>query len=194
MRFQPESLASLTRPRLVQPNSSGLLLVVAGEAEAQNYAVDPQFARLVAHTTADAVQLLPREHPDLVVIDGDEPVVDCCAVCAAAKALASAKVLVATDTVQRVPAVIKAGCDAVLLKPFAPNLFVARLSRMLRESSPSRPEPASNGSNGTNRHWPDTVCPNCGGRGATSFDFASYRRAWYACLACDSVWLGRRQE
>ena len=34
----------------------------------------------------------------------------------------------------------------------------------------------------------------CQSNGATSFEYSSYRRMWYACLACDAVWLGPRQE
>lgn len=139
---------------------------------------------------------------DLALADGDG-----LEICRAAKAgQPRPSVLVATANVDRVPHAIKAGCDAVLLKPFAPNLLVARLGRLLRAADLSqRIQHARRRSlrlfaergrlgPGTNVYWPMTRCPYCKNEGATSFDFSSYRRAWYACLACDKVWIGDRQE
>jgi len=94
------------------------------------------------------------------------------------------------------PAALKAGCHAILLKPFAPNLAAGRIGRLSRELpmgvTSSRSTPAVQ--YGTNRAWAATHCPECDTAAATSFEFASYRRMWYACLACDHVWLGPRQE
>ena len=94
-------------------------------------------------------------------------------------------------------AALKAGCHAVLLRPFAPNLLAARLGRLSREI-PTTPNAlrglAALQLVGTNRVWPDTQCPTCHAGGAVSFEFSSYRRMWYACLGCDHVWLGPRQE
>jgi hypothetical protein len=47
---------------------------------------------------------------------------------------------------------------------------------------------------GTNTNWPQTHCPYCQHLGVTSFDHASYRRDWYACLSCTRVWMAKRQE
>jgi hypothetical protein len=83
------------------------------------------------------------------------------------------------------------------LKPFAPNLVAARIGRLSREL-PLTPvavrAAAVMQQTGTNRVWPETHCPKCQTPAATSFEFESYRRMWYACLACDAVWLGNRQE
>jgi len=130
-----------------------------------------------------------------------------------------AAVLVTTSHVERVPDAIAAGCDSVLLKPFAPNLLHARIGRLLRDRSAailarnhreqssalrSRAHDAIAKSQhlvgrsaafaGTNRTWPNSHCPYCDHEGVTSFEYASHRRAWYACLSCRKVWLAKRQE
>ena len=175
------------------PEVSPVLLLAVDPADAQTYS-SGAFTRLVAQSTADAVQRLNRERPRIVVIDWDVAHLDGAAICAAAAALPATSVLVTTASTERVPAILKAGCHAVLLKPFARNLLAARLGRLLRER-PVRNALASRGADsGTNRVWPGTTCPQCHTAGATSFDFSSHRRAWYACLACESVWLGARQE
>jgi DNA-binding response OmpR family regulator len=129
-----------------------------------------------------------------------------------------AAVLVTTSHVESVPDVL-AGCDSVLLKPFAPNLLYARIGRLLRDRSAAilarNHRAQSNGLRsrahdaiaksqhlvgrsavfvGTNRTWPNSHCPYCDHEGVTSFEYASHRRAWYACLTCRKVWLARRQE
>ena len=97
------------------------------------------------------------------------------ALCRDAKAATSAPaILVTTDDVRTVPALLAAGCDGVLLKPYPPHLLYMRIQRMLHR--PAAEVPAQ-------------VCPRCGHPGATWFEFASHRRAWYACLACNEVWL-----
>ena len=54
-------------------------------------------------------------------------------ICRLAKALVvPSTVLVMTSVVELVPGAIVAGCDAVLLKPFAPNLLLSRLARLKR--------------------------------------------------------------
>ncbi len=146
-----------------------------------------------------ARQHLTRNPPALVITElalGGISGVD---VCRQAKALAvPSTVLVTTSDVSQVPDAIEAGCDGVLLKPFAPNLLHARIGRLLRgrltdlrAHGQARVAP---GSTGTNRHWPETPCPSCNRDGVTSFEFSSHRRSWYACLHCKQVWVGRRQE
>ena len=127
--------------------------------------------------------------------------------CRAVKALPRPPaVLVVTDDRQLVPDAIDAGCDGVLLKPFPPNLLFARLGRLLRARSAalrlgeasSRSRQLSGSSRArygtTIQHWPDLACPHCDRQGVTSFDFASHRQAWYACLACRDVWTGKRHD
>ncbi len=156
-----------------------------------------------------ALEFMRRAAPALVVSDlalDNGPGMN---VCAAAKALpVPATVLVTTTEPTLVPEALAAGCDGVLLKPFAPNLLIARISRLLRDRSTQLRLQAARTlgksahlseridllKSGTNRTWPNAQCPYCSHAGVTSFDFASMRRAWYACLACRKVWIAKRQE
>jgi hypothetical protein len=108
-----------------------------------------------------------------------------------------------------------AGCNGVLLKPFPPILLVTRISRLLKDHAAElkRRAAVSLGRaayargkaahlveridllrNGTNRVWPATHCPYCSNQGVTSFEHASMRRAWYACVACRKVWIAKRHD
>ena len=156
-----------------------------------------------------ALEFMRRATPALVVSDlalDNGPGMN---VYAAAKALTvPATVLVTTTEPTLVPEALAAGCDGVLLKPFAPNLLIARISRLLRDRSTQLRLQAARTlgtsahlseridllKSGTNRTWPNAQCPYCSHAGVTSFDFASMRRAWYACLACRKVWIAKRQE
>jgi hypothetical protein len=103
----------------------------------------------------------------------------------------------------------------VLLKPFAPNLLYARIGRLLRARteqqrirtrqgqirSPYIPGNGDGHGEGdsslaatTNRVWAEVACPTCQHDGVVSFEFASHRRAWYACLECKAVWMAKRRE
>jgi len=118
------------------------------------------------------------------------------------------QVLVTTSLTERVPDALAAGCDGVLLKPFAPNLLHARLGRLLRARSEALKNKARQNRlkahhlgerselllAGTNRVWSNTDCPYCNHSGVTSFEFCSHRRAWYACLKCKKVWIAKRLE
>ena len=129
-------------------------------------------------------------------------------ICRTAKSLRTPPtVLMTTSNAASVPDMLMAGCDAILLKPFAKNLLYARIGRLLRSRGEQmkirarradvsadfshRPEPPLAT---TNRAWPDTACPSCDHGGAVSFEFSSHRRSWYACLACKKVWMAKRQE
>lgn len=156
-----------------------------------------------------AIEYVRRTSPSIVVTElalEDGSGVD---LCSAAKSLrVPATVLVTTSDPAAVPDALAAGCDGVLLKPFAPNLLVARVGRLLRDRSTRIRLQAARSigksshlseridllKTGTNRRWPNTHCPYCSHAGVTSFDFASLRRAWYACLECRKVWLAKRQE
>jgi hypothetical protein len=120
-------------------------------------------------------------------------------------------VLAITAIPERVPEALKAGCDAVLVKPFAPNLLYARIGRLLRLRSRWLGERAQALSErawsqrvrsqcliehshrimaSTNIVCRDVSCPSCGQPGAVAFDSASHRRMWHACLPCGKVWMG----
>ena len=195
------------------PSFQHEVLLIAPDLAATEYAaVLRQTCRVVStHNSDVAAQYLVKALPSLVVADADV-VSDAASIIRTAKTLpASPTVLVIASDVERVPGLLEAGCDAVLLKPFAPNLLYARVGRLLRIRTEHglrarldqfRPRhTASNGGNGedasqagTNRRWADISCPNCRKQGAISFEYASHRRAWYACLECKSVWIDKRRE
>ena len=186
----PAAPSTITEVLLVDTD---IAAATYGPSLRENYRVH------TAGTWEAARQHLIRNPPTLVITElalGGASGVD---VCRQAKALpVPPTVLVTTSDVSRVPDAIEAGCDGVLLKPFATNLLHARIGRLLRGrltdlrlQAQARPVP---GSSGTNRLWPETACPNCNHAGVTSFEFSSHRRSWYACLHCKQVWVGRRQE
>jgi DNA-binding response OmpR family regulator len=172
------------------------LVAVVAETDVERFP-SANFTRYPVHTTTEALRLIETARPRVVVIDWDAPGVDGDLICSAARKFAQTGVLVVMSSPETAPAALKAGCHAILLKPFAPNLVAARVGRLSRElpTTPIAVRAAmAMQQTGTNRVWPDTCCPKCNAPSATSFEFSSYRRMWYACLGCDNVWLGARQE
>ena|SRR5688572_22774957 len=186
----PEAaVASPARPAIP------VLLLAIDPSDLRHYEI-PSFTLIAAHHTADALDGLGLARPRAVVIDWDCATLDPLEISWAASRNSNTRILVATAQSGAVPAALKAGCHGVIFKPFTRILVAGRLGRLLREIEPANPlRHASLGDWwGTNRRWARTCCPLCDEPGATSFEFASHRRMWYACLACDHVWLGRRQE
>jgi DNA-binding response OmpR family regulator len=172
------------------------LIVAVPAADVEQFP-NQLFTRYPARNTIDAIRLIERWRPRVVAIDWDAPDFDGKAICASARQSAGTGVLVMTLRPENAPAAIKAGCHALLLKPFAPNLLAARLGRLSREIPAPQVAnrlPEKLGQFGTHRMWPDVSCPHCRHAGAVSFEHSSHRRSWYACLSCDQVWLARRQE
>jgi len=184
-------------------------IVICGVADATDRfapALRASFAVTVASTPAEATAFLARTPPALVVtrLAADDPAG--LALCVKAKQCSTpVTVLVTTTDPATVPDALIAGCDGVLLEPFAPNLLYARIGRLMRERAAnsklyardSSTHPAhvpAYAARGTNRFWPGEVCTSCGVSGITSFEFSGRRRAWYACTRCRSVWLARRLE
>lgn len=191
--WSPAPSRSMTPPAQSAPT----VLLAVDDPSASCYLLYA-FTRIVPRSTAEIPTLLERERPTVAVIDLDVPDLDGPAVCAAA-GTTETSVLVVMTSPEKAPAVLKAGCHAVLLKPFAPNLLSARLGRLLRareqacrlrqvRSKVKREE------SGTNRVWEEVVCPGCLAPNATSFEFSSHRRMWFACLGCGHVWIGASQE
>jgi DNA-binding response OmpR family regulator len=150
---------------------------------------------MVATTVTEARAFLRRNGVDLIVTDVELSDGVAIGLCHEAKALPKPPaVLVTTGQVDRVPEALDAQCDGVLLKPFAPNLLFARIGRMLRARGRSVTGFDPRGDSGTNQLWEHMRCPHCEAHGVTSFEFASHRRAWFACRQCKKVWLGKRQE
>jgi DNA-binding response OmpR family regulator len=201
------------------PNTSPIsvplpdVLVVDGDVVTTEYAtaLGDRYRITTAATAGGALTHLAQMSPTLVATEldlsdgsgsGEE-------VCRRAKALAiPATVLVMTRDPHRAPSALLAGCDGVLLKPFAPNLLHARIGRLLRARAlelrlRARQQVAKSAhllertelfAAKSNQVWSNTHCPHCQRLGVTSFDFASHRRAWYACTACQKVWIAKRQE
>ena len=199
-------------PAAVSPIQHPELLLVDPSPEASNLAAVLRGSYRVAATgSADVARQFLRRHPPALIVteldlEGSDGAVE---ICREAKALSvPLPVLVTTSSTDHVPAALVAGCDGVLLKPFAPNLLFARIGRMLRARSDmlrirahtSHLKTAHLSARsgellaGTNRVWPNTHCPYCDHHGVTSFEFCSHRRSWYACLECKKVWIAKRQE
>lgn len=188
---QPTSASTLPK-QLARVDPRPVVVLAVDKSDVDGYPSTVPTA--LAHTTAEAIDCIDRTRPRVVAVDWDLTAIDGAEVCRAA-AKFSTMVLAITGTPQRVPSALKAGCHAILLKPFTLNLAAARLGRLCREAALATSPPVrAIGDCGTNRTWPDTLCPQCATRGATSFDNSSYRRMWYACLRCEHVWLGARQE
>ena len=188
-------VGAATRPALARP----ALLVVVPPAEVGLYSVN-RLSRITAHSTTQAIQLIEALRPQVVAIDWDSAEVDGPTLC---RVSMDAATLATMTRPEDAPAALKTGCHSILLKPFAPSLLAGRIGRLLRETvdrSALRAAARSVGSPvaghpvGTNRCWSDVTCAQCGTPGATSFEFSSRRRAWYACLSCESVWVARGRE
>ena len=144
--------------------------------------------------------------PTLVITELMLPEGDGVSLCRESKAFGvnAPSVLAVTSATERVPHALKAGCDAVLVKPFAPNLLHARIGRLLRLRARAAEERAmwqrarlhhqaelgNRFAESTNVVFRDACCLTCGQGGIVGFDTASRGRMWYACLACDKVWIG----
>lgn len=147
-----------------------------------------------ATTVAAALPRMKTVQRAIVVTDLELSDGDWVQLCTAAKTSGRVVlVLVCTSDVRSVPRALRAGCDSVLVKPFAPNLFYARLGRLTRDLELRASFPGA-GLGGTNQECPGLVCPACQHSGAISFDATSLRRAWYACLSCEHVWIAKRQQ
>ena len=195
----------------LEQKADAVLLLVHQEAENLPYLGLLRSTYRVATTSNINVakEFLRRSSPSVVVsellFNGQSGI----EVCREAKSLsAPPSVLITAEEATQVPAALAAGCDSVLLKPFPPNLLFARIGRLIRGRSVLLRAQAEQQQRkaahlhdryelllaGTNRVWPTTHCPYCDHRGVTSFEYASHRRAWYACLECGKVWIAKRQE
>lgn len=146
-------------------------------------------------TLAAALSRVKSMNRAIIVTELELPDGDGAALCRALNTgRQSVLMLAVTNDPTRVPAALLAGCNSVLLKPFAANLLFARLGRLTRDLKTRCAFPAAPLTLGTNEQWPAIVCPSCGHSGATSFDSTSMRRWWYACLECQHVWITKRQR
>ena len=188
----PAHVSSAAQVLVAPSYDRPVLLVVAEPSAVHAYPASP-YARFAVHSAADALRLLKESRPHVLAIDWDVTGFDGPALCRSAGP--GTAILVTTGRPEDAPAAMKAGCHSILLKPLSPSLTAGRIGRLVREiSARSMVNSHTVRPLGTNRRWEDEACPRCGVPGATGFDFSSHRRAWYGCLSCDSVWVGRRRE
>jgi CheY-like chemotaxis protein len=179
------------------PSDARPALVIAAAASELARFPTALFAPLAARDTADAIRLIERWRPRVVAVDWDLADFDGKEICAAARERPGTAIFVTMAAPESAPSALKAGCHTLLLKPLTTNLIAARLGRLSRElpsGSAATRVAEKFGQSGTNRTWPEIACPKCAQAGAVSFEYSSHRRTWYACMSCESVWLGRRQE
>ena len=184
------------RAQLSPTDSRAPLIVAVRASDVERFPAAP-YARFAARTTTEAIRLIERWRPRVVVVDWDAPELDARSICASARQSGLVGLLGTMTDPQRAVCALKAGCHAILLKPFSLNLASARLGRLCREM-PAAAAASRLGASapqwGTNRTWPEVNCPKCDEGGAVCFEYSSHRRSWYACLACEHVWLGVRRE
>jgi DNA-binding response OmpR family regulator len=180
------------------PEAGPCLLVVGDDAIAtlcSSGSMMESWSVQAIATLAAALSRIADLPAGVIVTELQLPDGDGIELCTATKKLPGARlVLVTTDDVTRVPRALAAGCHSVLLKPFAPNLLFARLGRLMRGLQALAGRPGAAYDAGTNQYWPSVRCTRCGASGVTSFDPTSLRRAWYACLHCESVWVASQQH
>jgi CheY-like chemotaxis protein len=161
------------------------ILVLEGESIGAKHAAALRRDYHVVTMTELAVakQHLSKTAPALVIADIDSQGDGGIDICHTAKSLRTpATVLMTASEATSVPDVLAAGCDGILLKPFADNLLYARIGRLLRtrgeqlQARARREEGASDFSHRpepplatTNRAWPGTACPSCDHGGGHQF-------------------------
>jgi DNA-binding response OmpR family regulator len=109
------------------------VLLVVSPSDHELYPIDPP-TTIAVHTAHDAMQLIEQARPRVLMLDWDY-LTEAPIICRAATAHPSTLVMITTQSATHVPAALKAGCQAVLLKPFPPNLLAARLGRLSRDQS-----------------------------------------------------------
>ena len=187
-----------------------ILLVDPAGAELHLPALRARFEVTAVASVEQAVRALRAFQPTIVITELALSDGDGADVCRHSKAFQvnPPAVLATTAVPESVPEALLAGCDAVLLKPFQPNLLFARIGLLLKQraeaqrthamwhhasvvrhiESPHRPV------EGTNIVWHDTSCPSCGQARVVSFDAADRRRLWFACIPCRNVWKARATQ
>src|SRR5829696_4200343 len=100
------------------------LIAAVAAADLERFPASP-YARMPARSTAEAVRMIERWRPRVIAIDWDLKELDPAAICDAARQVSPIDILAVMQQPQLAPAALRAGCHAVLLKPFARNLVAA---------------------------------------------------------------------
>jgi DNA-binding response OmpR family regulator len=191
-------------------DSVSILFVDPGTADTYLPVLRRHYEVTAVSSEDQAIRALRAFQPTLIITELALPDGDGVSLCRQSKACDDGlppSVLATTSVPERVPEALKAGCDGVLMKPFAPNLLFGRIGRLLRMRAKALQdrvmwqrarstyliEYSHRVMAGTNVVCHDASCPSCGERGVVSFDAASHRRMWYACLPCGKVWMAPRR-
>jgi len=196
--------------RLEAADQISILFVDPGVADSYLPMLRRHYEVTAVPSEEQAVRAMRMFQPTMVVTELTLPEGDGVSLCRASKAFNgdAPSVLAMTSNPERVPEALKAGCDAILMKPFAPNLLYARIGLLLRlrakalqehamwqrAKSAYRFDHSHRVVTGTNVVHQDAFCPSCEQGGAVSFDAVSHRRMWYACLPCGQVWMAARRD
>ena len=120
-RAYAEPLPPFSANLRAQPSPSDSrpsLIVAVAPQDVDRFPATP-YARFAARTTAEAVRLIERWRPRVVVVDWDVAELDASAICNTAKQMAPVGVLAVMSEPAKAPSALKAGCHALLLKPLA---------------------------------------------------------------------------
>ncbi len=125
-----------------------LILVVDDEANivelVRLYLKQEGFRVIDAADGAAALELLGKEHPDLLVLDIMLPEIDGWEVCRRVRASSQIPIIMLTARDAEVDRIVglELGADDYLVKPFSPRELVARVKAVLRRSQSPQPEEA----------------------------------------------------
>src|SRR5262245_23653377 len=166
-------------PAQLEPvEQPSILFVDPGGADSHLPLLRRRFEVTSVSSEDQATRALRAFQPTLVITELELPEGDGVSLCRQSKAFENnpPSVLAITALPERVPEALKAGCDGVLVKPFAPNLLYARIGRLLRLRAAAIAERARQQcmrSNyliershrimaSTNIIYRDASCPSCG--------------------------------
>lgn len=114
-----------------------LVGLVTRYLEREGYQVHP------AHDGAQALEVIRRTDPDVVVLDLMLPGVDGLEVCRRMRTFSDAYVIMLTAKAEEIDRIVglQVGADDYLTKPFSPRELVARVQAMLRRPRVDRDRP-----------------------------------------------------
>ncbi|HEU4850767.1 MAG TPA: response regulator [Telluria sp.] len=124
---------------------SGHIVIVEDEPELASLMADyvraAGYTAAVFHDGAAALEAIPHENADLLVLDLMLPGVDGLAICQAVRATSAVPIVMVTARVQEVDRLLglDAGADDYVCKPFSPRELVARIRAILRRSQGATP-------------------------------------------------------
>ncbi len=136
---------------VVVDDEAPLVQLVTGYLEREGYQVHP------AYDGTEALEVIGRVDPDVIVLDLMLPGVDGLEVARRVRASSDAYILMLTAKVEEIDRIVglQVGADDYLTKPFSPRELVARVQAMLRRPRVDRDHPTP----GTRRFGDLTIDP-----------------------------------